>query len=168
MEHIYLTTGEISTLEENTIGQASSNAWHEARQYRISSTNVHLISTRKQDFESLTQTIIDQREKNLHSNFAVRHDEICSTTYPCGLVIDSTAPHICCSPDALLIETSNNNKSYGILECKCVFGELNATWDDLIFTSENFCLEQYHGRLRLRPSKGESAETSAVKSHEVL
>ncbi|CAF1445300.1 unnamed protein product [Rotaria magnacalcarata] len=169
MEHIYLTTSQISILEENTICQASSNSWHEARQYRISSTNVHLISTRRKDFESLTQTIIDQRQNNLHSNIAVRHgiinEEICrrryvtqqagngisSITYPCGLVVDPIAPHICCSPDALIMEKSNYNTSYGILECKCVFAEPAATWDDLISTRENFCLERYNGRLRLRP-----------------
>ncbi|CAF1663840.1 unnamed protein product, partial [Rotaria magnacalcarata] len=48
-------------------------------------------------------------------------------------------------------EESNNNTSYGILECKCVFAESDATWDDLIFIRENFCLERYNGQLRLRP-----------------
>ncbi|CAF1977923.1 unnamed protein product [Rotaria magnacalcarata] len=168
-KHIYLTFSEISMLEQNTIGQASSAAWYEAKQFRISSTNVHLISTRKQNFETLTQTILQQRKSNLHSNIAIRHgiinEEVCrcryvsyqarngiiSTTYPCGLVVDPTASHICCSPDAIVKEESNNNTSYGILECKCVFAESDATWDDLIFIRENFCLERYNGQLRLRP-----------------
>ncbi|CAF4465176.1 unnamed protein product, partial [Rotaria sp. Silwood2] len=130
-------------------------------------TSVHLISTRKQDFETLTQTILHQRKNSPQSNRAIRHgiinEELCrrryvahqarngifSTTYPCGLVVDSTSPHICCSPDAIIMEKSSNNISYGILECKCVFAEPNATLDDLIFSRENFCLERYCGQLRL-------------------
>ncbi len=75
---------------------------------------------------------------------------VCSTTYPCGLVADATAPYLCCSPDAVVMEKSNNLISYGILECKCVFAEPGSTWDDLIFVRENFCLERHGGRLRLR------------------
>ena len=48
------------------------------------------------------------------------------------------------------MEKSNNNTSYGILECKCIFVEPAATWDDLIFARENFCLERHNSRLRLR------------------
>ncbi|CAF3302039.1 unnamed protein product, partial [Rotaria sp. Silwood2] len=42
MKHIYLTSSQISNLEENTIGQASSAAWHQARQYRISSMDCEI------------------------------------------------------------------------------------------------------------------------------
>ncbi|CAF4533278.1 unnamed protein product [Rotaria magnacalcarata] len=78
-------------------------------------------------------------------------DGVCSTTYPCGLVVDPTTPYICCSPDAVIMEKANNIISYGILECKCVFSEPGAIWDDLIHGREHFCLERYSGRLRLRP-----------------
>ena len=78
-------------------------------------------------------------------------DNISSTTYPCGLVVDPTAPYLCCSPDAIVMEKSNNKTSFGILECKCVYSEPGATWNDLILTRENFCLERHGGRLRLRP-----------------
>ncbi|CAF1354405.1 unnamed protein product [Rotaria sordida] len=85
----------------------------------------------------------------LHSNLSL--DDICSTTYPCGVVVDPTAPHLCCCPDALVMENINGVISYGILECKYVFAEPTATWDDLIFIRENFCLERHDGRLRFRP-----------------
>jgi hypothetical protein len=48
------------------------------------------------------------------------------------------------------MEKSNNIISYGILECKCVYVEPSATFDDLINVRENFCLERVSGRLRLR------------------
>lgn len=49
------------------------------------------------------------------------------------------------------MEESNNNTSYAILECQCVFTEPDATWDDLIFILENFFLKRYNDQLRLRP-----------------
>jgi hypothetical protein len=33
-----------------------------------------------------------------------------------------------------------------------VYADTDATWDDLIFTRENFCLKRHDDRLRLRPS----------------
>ena len=45
-------------------------------------------------------------------------DIVCSTTYPCELVIDGTAPYLCCNPNAVVMEKSNNIISYGLLECK--------------------------------------------------
>ncbi|CAF3376986.1 unnamed protein product [Rotaria socialis] len=77
-------------------------------------------------------------------------DGIRSTAFPCGLVVDATAPYLCCSPDALIIENDNDLISYGILECKCVYTEPGATWDDLISIRENFCLEQHANNHRLR------------------
>ena len=49
------------------------------------------------------------------------------------------------------MEKSNNVISYGILECKCIYAEPGATWDDLIYVRENICLERLNGRLQLRP-----------------
>jgi hypothetical protein len=77
-------------------------------------------------------------------------DNVCSTTFPCGLVVDPTAPYLCCSPDAIVMEKINDQISFGILECKCIYVELGATWDEVILTRENFCLERYAGRLQLR------------------
>ncbi|CAF1434443.1 unnamed protein product [Rotaria magnacalcarata] len=169
MDHIYLSATQISALEENTRGQSSSVDWHEARRYRITSTTVHSISTHQRDFNKLAKTILQHRGSDLTSNLAVRHgilneelcrrryvneqakNGVCSTTYPCGLVVDPTTPYICCSPDAVIMEKANNIISYGILECKCVFSEPGAIWDDLIHGREHFCLERYSGRLRLRP-----------------
>ncbi|CAM4851872.1 unnamed protein product, partial [Rotaria magnacalcarata] len=75
---------------------------------------------------------------------------ICSTTNPCGLVVDPTASFLCCSPDATVVEVVNSIVSYGILECKCVYAEPGATWDDLISSRENFCLERKGDKLQLR------------------
>lgn len=64
--------------------------------------------------------------------------------------MDPTAHYLCCSPDALIIETQNDLASYGILECICVYIEDDTIWDDLISIRENFCLEKYINKLRLR------------------
>ena len=77
-------------------------------------------------------------------------DGISSTTHPCGLIVDPTTPHLCCSPDAVVVVNINNVTSYGILKCKCVYAEPNITWGDLIIVREHFCLERYGGYLRLR------------------
>ncbi|CAF1621492.1 unnamed protein product [Adineta ricciae] len=75
---------------------------------------------------------------------------ICTSTYPSGLLIDQTAPYLCCSPDALVVEVVNNTKSFGILECKYVYADEHATWDSLIAARENFCLEWKDIQLQLR------------------
>ncbi|CAF1654234.1 unnamed protein product, partial [Adineta ricciae] len=168
MDHIDILCNEIDALEKHTQGQASCADWHEARRKRISSTNVHSIVTRTHDFEKLAQSMLQQHHNKLHSNLAVRHgilneeacrrryvverskDNVCSTTFPCGLVVDPTAPYLCCSPDAIVMEKINDEVSFGILECKCVYADPGATWDDVIFTRENFCLDRHAGHLRLR------------------
>lgn len=148
-------------------------------------TNVHSICVRRQHFEALAKSIINNRDRDISYLRPVQHgllneeicrrryvlektkssvvffyyiDDlkciliggICATTYPCGLVVDATASYLCCSPDALVIENQNDHISYGILECKCVYSESDATWNDLICVCENFCLEQHGNGHRLR------------------
>ena len=60
------------------------------------------------------------------------------------------APHLCCSPDALVVESVNGMASYGLLECKCVYADSGDTWDDLIDGREHFCMERTNGQLQLR------------------
>ncbi len=86
----------------------------------------------------------------IYTHVSLFVDDICISTHPCGLVVDPTAPFLCCSPDATVIEVVNNITSYGILECKCIYAESDATWDDLISARENFCLERKDGKLQLR------------------
>ncbi|CAF2150816.1 unnamed protein product [Rotaria magnacalcarata] len=167
-DHVYLLPIQISNLEQITRGQSSSDQWHEARKLRISSTNVYDIAVQAKDFKKLAKSILDNQSKDLSFIPAMRHsilnEEMCrrryvtekdvngivSITHPCGLVVDPTAPYLCCSPDAVVVESINNIMSYGILECKCVHAEPNATWDDLITVREHFCLEKYGDHLRLR------------------
>ena len=85
---------------------------------------------------------------NVLLNYLV--DAISSTTHPCGLVIDQTAPHPRCNSDTVVMESSNDIVSYGILECKCVYADPNVTCDNFISVREHFCLERSYGRLRLR------------------
>ena len=97
--------------------------------------------------EKAASKLFSSSNMNLFKYFV---DGITSMTYPCGLVVDPTASYLCCSPDAVVVESINSVLSYGILECKCVYAEPNATWDHLITVREHFCLERYEGRLRLR------------------
>lgn len=66
------------------------------------------------------------------------------------MVVDPTAPYLCCSPDAIVIEVTDQGTSYGILECKCIYADTKTTWDELIAARENFCLERNQDDLQLR------------------
>ncbi|CAF4135127.1 unnamed protein product, partial [Adineta steineri] len=166
-EKIHVSCNEISMIEIATRGQSACTQWYKEREVRISSTNVYSICVEKYDFQKLAHSILQDKNKNLSSNPAVRHGmlseemcrrryvleqrrkNICSTTHPSGLVIDQAAPYLCCSPDALVVEVVNHTMSFGILECKCIYADENATWNDLIIARENFCLEWKDNQLQL-------------------
>ncbi|CAF1420596.1 unnamed protein product [Adineta steineri] len=155
-------------IEIATRGQSACTQWYKVREVRISSTNVYSICVEKYDFQKLIHSILQDKNKNLSSNPAVRHGvlsgemcrrryvleqrkkNICSTTHPSGLVIDQAAPYLCCSPDALVVEVVNHTMSFGILGCKCIYADENVTWNDLIIARENCCLKWKDNQLQLR------------------
>ncbi|CAF4338416.1 unnamed protein product, partial [Rotaria magnacalcarata] len=134
----------------------------------IVGTNVYSICVEKHHFQKLAKSILRDKDQDLSSIPAVRHGilseeicrrryvleqtkkNICSATHPCELVVDPTASYLCCSPHATVVEVVNSIVSYGIFECKCVYAEPGATWNDLISSRESFCLERKDDKLQLR------------------
>ncbi|CAF1538171.1 unnamed protein product [Adineta ricciae] len=159
-EKIHVSSNEISKIEIATRGQAACAQWFKDRKIRILGKLIFNSSFESNATECVCLHGASGYEMKINSSELIdiifgyaeekRKMNICTSTYPSGLLIDQTAPYLCCSPDALVVEVVNNTKSFGILECKYVYADEHATWDSLIAARENFCLEWKDIQLQLR------------------
>lgn len=147
-ENIIKSLEECYDLEYKTRTQADCSLWHEARSYRLTSSNFYRIFGRKTDFNSLSHQL--KSPKCIDNIPAVSYGkktevivkriiESSNDLYfrDVGLVVNPAFPYLAASPDGLLYKT---NFDPLLVEIKCIFNEKNLPLTTLC-SRANFCLK---------------------------
>ncbi|KAH7939910.1 hypothetical protein HPB52_019100 [Rhipicephalus sanguineus] len=112
---VVVTEEERSDIAKQTILQSGCPQWHCARALRISaSSKAHRIKIRQADFESLAQQLVTPRSfKSAACAYGISMEPVARKEYESktgrkviqvGLVISTSQPWLCCSPDGLIDE----------------------------------------------------------------
>ena len=126
-EGMKLPKSECEEIERMTIIQSDCTKWHDIRKNRLTASNIHRISARRGNFESLAKQLL----KSVRQTEAMRQglekeplaaasftEEIKLDTYHVRFVINPSAPHMGCSPDRRVFDPKEED-SWGLLEIKC-------------------------------------------------
>lgn len=101
--------GSSTIWNENIREQSSAPDWHRLRKQMLTTSHFKEICTRKENFESLSQRLINGKIINTASvRHVITHEDEAAQPYsqvsgngilPVGLIINPSIPHLGCSPD---------------------------------------------------------------------
>ncbi|XP_049274699.1 uncharacterized protein LOC125759691 [Rhipicephalus sanguineus] len=154
---VVVTEEERSDIAKQTILQSGCPQWHCARALRISaSSKAHRIKIRQADFESLAQQLVTPRSfKSAACAYGISMEPVARKEYESktgrkviqvGLVISTSQPWLCCSPDGLIDE-----EGIRLLEIKAPYRcesrpvvDRDINVDYLHFNGKNLQLRESH------------------------
>lgn len=114
-------------MERETRLQSDSKVWHSFRADRITSSVFKQVIARIADSDSLTARLLKKNIQTKVMKYSIEHEPIAArhyanltknNVYPCGLVINPSAPHLGSSPDRHVHDVSAS-PPFGLLEIKC-------------------------------------------------
>ena len=134
-ESLSVTNDEALKYELETREQSSAPDWHRLRKHRLTASHFNEICSRKQNFDSLSQRLMNGK---MISTAAVRHgiihEEEAAHAYsqvsgngilPVGLISNSSVPHLGSSPERRVYDPTEVSP-WGLLELKCTMhGQLS-------------------------------------------
>ena len=144
------TVEKCRELEQKTMGQASNEAWHQARENRITSSSCHKVFIRKRNFETLVNDFCGIKKpisnflKDLFA-FGRKYEPVAREKFEkymsytlkrkikireTGIVVQPFLFWLAASPDGLIID--QNEDSPGLIEIKCPKTKRNSTPDMLL------------------------------------
>ena len=127
-----ITNDEALKYELQTRERSSAPDWHRLRKHRLTASHFKEICFRKQNFDSLSQRLINGKIINTASvRHGIIHEEEAAQAYsqvsgndilPVGLIINPSIPHLGSSPDRRVYDTTEVSP-WGLLELKCTMHE---------------------------------------------
>ena len=157
-------------IESESRGQSNSKVWSTQRQGRITSSNFSSVVNRKEttppdnlvkqlfgytsfdnkyvkwgrDHEPAARKMYENAKKKVNPSISVTQ---------CGLIINTSHPHLGASPDGMVFDPSEVN-SDGLLEIKCPAGDAwrNSTPTDCAKDPKFFCKLNENGDITLKHS----------------
>ena len=127
-----ITNKEALRFEMETREQSSAPDWHRLRKHRLTASHFKEICSRKKDFDSLSQRLINGKIINTASiRHGITHEDEAAQAYsqvsgngilPVGLIINPSIPHLGCSPDRRVYDPTEVS-TWGLLELKCTMCE---------------------------------------------
>ena len=111
---------------------ASAPDWHRLRKHRLIASHFKEICSRKQNFDFLSQRLINGNILNTASvRQGIIHEEEAAQAYsqvsgngilPVGLIVNPSVPHLGSSPDRRVYDPTEVSP-WGLLELKCTMHE---------------------------------------------
>ena len=127
-EALSVTNEEALRYEMETREQSSAPDWHRLRKHRLTASHFKEICSRKKDFESLSQRLINGKIiKTASVRHGITHEDEAAQAYcqvsgngilPVGMIINPPIPHLGCSPDRRVYDPTEVS-TWGLLELKC-------------------------------------------------
>jgi hypothetical protein len=115
--------------EELTRLQADNEEWHKLRSSRLTASKFKRICARKADFNKLAKDLLTTRNvQTAAMKYGIEHEATTAETYAkefgrniyrVGFVINPTCVFLGCSPDRRVLDMSNVDMPWGLLEIKC-------------------------------------------------
>ena len=131
-ESLSITNDEALKYELQTREQSSAPDWHRLRKHRLTASHFKEICSSKQNFDSLSQRLINGKIINTASvRHGIIHEEEAAQAYsqvsgngilPVGLIINPSIPHLGSSPDRRVYDPTEVSP-WGLLELKCTMHE---------------------------------------------
>ena len=151
LRKLELTQEQSYQMEQATITQSQCDLWFEQRKHRITSSKAHSIFTRKRNFETLVESILNPQPKSqLPSNvrdaldYGIHNEPIARGKYidilkyelkrdinvrEAGLVVQPNLFWVAASPDGLI---TDRDAGIGLIEIKCPKSKKSLKPNDLV------------------------------------
>lgn len=127
-ESLSVTVQQSREYEKLTREQSLTKDWHRLRKYRITASGFKNVCSRRKDFESLSDRILNGKViQTAAMKYGILHEdeaaqlyarEFGRDVYKVGFVINPSVHHLGCSPDRRVYDPSEESP-WGLLEIKC-------------------------------------------------
>jgi len=151
--NLEITEQEAIQLEKDTKEQALSEAWFQARKYRLTASKFGRILSRKKDKDSFIKDYLLSPKNLSHVpavQYGLQNEEVAvkkylnymtnsnmkTAVFKSGVVVNTALPWLAASPDRLVY---NNDVGFGLLEVKCAYSKKSVTPKDACTDPGFFC-----------------------------
>ena len=168
-ERIKISKADSFQIEKQTILQSNCAKWYDIRKERITSSNAHKVITRKRNFESLADQLLNpkseselpqmvqdafkhgreyepvaRRQYEEYLKYSLRHDV---SVWETGIVVQPHLFWLAASPDGLVTDKTGN--AIGLLEIKCPKSKKNSSPEELV-NDDKFYVSLVDGKPELK------------------
>ena len=154
---VQITAQEAKDLEAQTVRQADSALWHEARKFRLTASNFHKIVKRQKEVTEkfVTSLMYPTPFSAPQTDYGKAHEKLAKKEYSqkkpsvhvhdCGFVVNPQFTFLGASPDGKVCCEA------GALEIKCPYSARDKTIKEAVEKVNNFCLMERQDEICLEP-----------------